>query len=93
MRRLQGLLLTVALGFLLLLVPAAANAAETGPPAGPEPAGPNDPDNEFAPEDIDAGYQYDQWAKGFFALTVVGALGLGAAYYVKIVRPSQQVDA
>lgn len=98
MRRLLPVVLATLLAA-LLLVPATAAvaappaqpvvvlAAEGGEgPIGPEPRGPDDPENTNAPADYEPNFLINA-AVGLSALLILLALGLGGMYWLLVQRP------
>lgn len=103
MRRLPSVVLATLLAA-LLLVPAAASAAPVtdvaavevvlaaegggGEPQGPEPMGPDESENSFAPADYEPPFLINA-AVGLAALLVLTVVGLGGLYWLLVQRPRQ----
>lgn len=68
-------------------------AAEGGGegPLGPEPRGPEDPDNSFAPTEYEAPFLINA-AVGLTALLVLLVVGLGGLYWLLVQRPSKEAS-
>lgn len=86
----------------LLLVPTTAVATPATPsqvavlaaeggqegPLGPEPRGPDDPDNSFAPGEYEPPFLINA-AVGLTALLLVLVVGLGGLYWLMVQRPKE----
>lgn len=87
----------------LLLVPATAMATPEAPsqvtvlaaeggeegPVGPEPRGPDDPENSFAPSEYEPPFLINA-AVGLTALLLLLVVGLGGLYWLLVQRPSKE---
>lgn len=87
----------------LLLVPATAMATPSAPsqvvvlaaeggeegPVGPEPRGPDDPENSFAPGEYQPPFLINA-AVGLTALLLLLVVGLGGLYWLLVQRPSKE---
>lgn len=62
-----------------------------GGPLGPEPRGPEDPDNSFAPTEYEAPFLINA-AVGLTALLVLLVVGLGGLYWLLVQRPSKEAS-
>lgn len=96
MRRLLPVVLATMLAALLLApatvahaspTPVTVLAAEGGEgPVGPEPRGPDDPENSHAPADYEAPFLINA-AVGLAVLMVLLTVGLGGLYWLLVQRP------
>lgn len=105
MRRLPSVVLATLLAA-LLLAPATAAVAAPSPqpvvvlaaegggegPVGPEPRGPDDPENSFAPADYEPPFLINA-AVGLTALLVLTVVGLGGLYWLLVQRPRTSSQA
>lgn len=104
MRRLLGLVLPALLAVTLLLPATTATAAPAAevaglvlateadpdaPPPGPEPMDPDNTENPAAPADYEPNFLIGA-AVGLFVLVLLGALSLGALYYLLVHRPRRR---
>lgn len=62
-----------------------------GPLPGPEPREANSTDNEFRPDDYEQNFLWGA-AVGLGALTLAGAGGLGALYWLLVQRPANKAE-
>lgn len=101
MRRLLPVVPAMLLA-VLLLVPATATAAPAAQPTvtvlaveggeegpvGPDPRGPNDPENTHAPDEYQANFLINA-AVGLTALLLLLVVGLGGLYWLLVKRPEE----
>lgn len=69
---------------------AAEGGGEEGP-LGPEPRGPDNPDNSFAPTEYEAPFLINA-AVGLTALLLLLVVGLGGLYWLLVQRPSKEAS-
>lgn len=106
MRRTLRAMVVPVLLLTLLLAPAAASASVDtavaddalilateggGEAPGLDPRGPDDPNNEFAPDNYEANFLWGAGV-GILGLIVLLILTVGGLYYLLVIRPRQRAD-